>query len=136
MNSKQSDNSIKISIRSSNTLFNPPGSVNVYIYANGLIRVYYGDSMQQEANLQASKRIEFSVTDVGDSADIHVDLNSWDSDFNKLSIRLLLAGCKYVEGQRFYAGLTAVGAGYGVGVDSLRLTDEIKDPQDRDNYMK
>ncbi len=115
---------------------NSPGSVNFYIFANGLIRVYIGDLMQQEANLQEATRIKFTVTDVGDSADIHVDLNSWDRDFNKLSLQLLIPAFKYVEGQEFYAGLTIFGDGYAVGVDSLRLLDDIEDPQDRDNNQE
>jgi hypothetical protein len=91
--------------------------------------------MQQEANLQAAKKIEFSVTDVGDSGDLHIDLNSWDSDFNKLSLQLLLP-CKYAERQEFYSSITLVGHDYAVGVNSLRILDEIQDPQDRNNNKK
>lgn len=134
---------VKISLRASKELLNlskpyanSPGSINIYIFTNGLIKVFVSNKLQQEANLQASGKFDFFITDVGESKDIHIDMNSYEAATNsKLSIQLLVAS-KYLQGQEFHASVSLLGDDNAVGINSLRISNEIQDPQDRDNNQE
>jgi len=130
---------LKISLRSSfNSLnesdmnSNPNGSINFYVYINGLVQIYVGNKMEQEANLQPSKRFEYSITDVGESNSVHFDLNSYDfTTGSKYSLQLLV-NSKYYTDQEFYVSQTLLGS-HVIGIDALKISDEISDPQDLDS---
>ena len=70
---------------------------------------------------------------MGEANDIHIDLNSYDSDMNRYSLQLLVKSV-YAENQEFYLSQSLLTDSYGLGVDILRISDEISDPQDRDSY--
>ena len=74
----------------------------------------------------------FFITDVGESRDIHIDLNSFDSDMNRYSLQMLVKS-DYKENQEFYITATLLTDNFGLGIDQLRISDEISDPQDRDS---
>ena len=40
----------------------------------------------------------------------------------------------YADGQEFFISQSLLTDNYGIGVDVLRISDEISDPQDRDSY--
>ena len=79
------------------------------------------------------KKLRYFVTDVGEANDVHIDLNSHDLDMNRYSLQLLVKSA-YVEHQEFYLSQTLLTDSFGLGVDILRISDEISDPQDRDSY--
>ena len=112
-----------------------PGSISVYVHANGLVKVFTGDKLQQEAYLHASTKFEYSITDVGESRDVHIDLKSFDTAMNEYSLEILVKA-NYTDGQMFYMSQSLLGDSSAVpvaGVDMLRILDEISDPQDRQN---
>ena len=52
---------------------------------------------------------------------------------NRYSLQLLVKSV-YAENQEFYLSQSLLTDSYGLGVDILRISDEISDPQDRDSY--
>ena len=140
MNQESGSNAcVKISIRSSNEIvneFNPlkhsSGSINVYIYINGLVKIYKDEKIFQEGNLEPTNNFEILVTDVGETKDVVIILNSFDSAMNKYSMEVLVKSF-YVKEQPFYVSFTLLGNNYAVGIDSLKVNDEISDPQNHEN---
>jgi hypothetical protein len=109
-----------------------PGSIHLYLYTNGLIKIFVGNKLEQEATLQAANTFEFSITDVGQQNDVHIDVNSFDAEMNKYSVQFLVKS-DYVADQQFYITQTLLTDFFAIGVDVLRVSDEIGDPQDRDS---
>ncbi len=108
------------------------GSINVYIFNSGLVKVFSENRLEQEANLQPSNNFEFFITDVGETNDIHIDINSYDIDMNKYSVQLLVKA-QYRPEQTFFITQTLLTDNYAVGIDALKVSNEISDPQDRDS---
>jgi hypothetical protein len=109
-----------------------PGSINVYLYTSGLVKIFIGNKLEQEATLQAANNFEYFITDVGKSQQVHIDLNSYDNEMNKYSIQFLIK-CDYQPEQQFYVTQTLLSDFFAVGIDMLKISDEISDPQDRDS---
>lgn len=52
---------------------------------------------------------------------------------NKYSLQFLVKS-PYVDSQEFFISQTLLTDNYGLGIDCLKISDEISDPQDRDSY--
>ena len=61
---------IRISLRTSSNLViydgfeanvesHSPGSINIYLFTNGLVKMYVGNKLEQEANIPASNNFEY-----------------------------------------------------------------------------
>lgn len=126
---------VKISFRSSQNENDNDNSIGIYLYISGLVRLEVNGVIKQEGNLNpASNLFEFTITDVGESKDIHIDINSYDLSMNKYSLQFLLKS-SYAQNQKFFIKITSLSKYYAIGIDQLRLTDEILDPQDNQaNY--
>lgn len=109
-----------------------PGSINIYLFTSGLVKIFVGNKLEQEANLQAANTFEYFITDVGKSQQVHIDLNSYDNDMNKYSLQFLIKS-DYQPDQQFYVTQTLLSDFFAVGIDVLKISDEISDPQDRDS---
>ena len=107
-----------------------PGSINIYLFTSGLVKIFVGNKLEQEANLQAANTFEYFITDVGKSQQVHIDLNSYDNDMNKYSLQFLIKS-DYQPDQQFYVTQTLLSDFFAVGIDVLKISDEISDPQDR-----
>jgi hypothetical protein len=51
---------------------------------------------------------------------------------NRYSLQMLVKS-DYKENQEFYITATLLTDNFGLGIDQLRISDEISDPQDRDS---
>lgn len=121
---------VRISLRTSRHLGlneHTPGSINMYIYPTGLVRIFVGAQLEQEANVQASSVYEYSITDVGENEQIHIDLTSYDLESNKYSLELFVKA-KYESGQEFFVEQCLTSDSYALGIDLLNINDEISDP--------
>ena len=105
------------------------------MFLNGMVKVQVNNKIIQEGNLfSKSNLFEVLITDVGESKDIHIDLINYDSNMNKYSLEFLVKS-KYYEKQNFFIKLQLLSSEYGLGIDCLKLSDEISDPQDNiENY--
>ncbi len=70
---------------------------------------------------------------MGETKSVHFDLNSYDITTGQKYSLQMLVNANYYEGQQFYVSQTLIGSSHAIGVDSLRISDEISDPQDRDS---
>jgi hypothetical protein len=52
---------------------------------------------------------------------------------NKYSLQFLVKS-PYVENQEFFISQTLLTDHHGLGIEELKISDEISDPQDRDSY--
>ena len=123
---------IKISLRSSNSVKNEErsGSVVVYYFLNGIVKLEVNNKVVQEGNLYSkSSLFEFLITDVGENKNIHIDLINYDLNMNKYSLQFLV-NSKYYDKQNFFVKIQLLSSIYAVGIESLKLSDEISDPQD------
>ena len=134
--SGQDSDYIKISLRSSeDENYESIGSVVVYMFLNGMVKVQVNDKIIQEGNLfSKSNQFEVLITDVGENKDIHIDLINYDTNMNKYSLQFLV-NSKYYPNQNFFIKLQLLSSEYALGIDCLKLADEISDPQDNvENY--
>jgi hypothetical protein len=60
---------------------------------------------------------------------VHIDLNSYDYEMNKYSLQMLISS-KYYSDQQFFTTISLLSDKYGLGIDALKISDEISDPQD------
>ena len=51
---------------------------------------------------------------------------------NRYSLQMLVKS-DYKENQEFYITATLLTDNFGLGIDQLKISDEISDPQDRDS---
>lgn len=100
-------------------------TISVQIYQTGLIKVYIGNKLSQEANLQASKKFDFNITDTGEDKDIYIDLNSYDSSSSKFSLQLVTKS-QYSVDQEFYVGLSLISENDAVGINSLKVSNDLQ----------
>ena len=129
---------LRISLRQSNSTRTnkessapSSGSVNIFLFANGLVKVYVGDKLEQEATLQVASNYEYLITDVGEHKPIHIDLSSLDDTTNKYSIELLVDATQYASGQEYFVEQCLLSDVYVVGIDVLHIYNEISDPLEK-----
>lgn len=120
----------RVSIRSSADGTDSPGSINVYVQTNGVIKVYIGNALFQEAHIQQSTKFTYKITDTGEMNDVNIELTSFDEDMNSYKTEILVRSA-HVTGQTFFIRQTLISENYAMGIDELYISDEIIDPQGR-----
>ena len=120
----KTNNCVKISMRTSknqiNACLHSEGSINIYLYTNGLIRAMLGDRVDSETNIQPSNHFEFSITDNGEFNEININISSFDSSFQKHSVQFALKS-NYIKEQEFYVTQALIGDGIGLGINRLKI---------------
>jgi hypothetical protein len=129
-NSVSSNNDcIKISLRTSEGSEVDDGRIVILLFLNGLVKIDVDGKVIQGNLYSTSNFFEFLITDVGESNNIHIDLVNYDSNMNKYSLQYLV-GARYRPYQKFFIKIQLLSSIYSVGIDCLKLSDEIADPQD------
>jgi hypothetical protein len=125
---------VSISFRSDPENFNNKGSITICLLTNGLVQVFVNGKLDQEANLQAANKFEFMILDSGESQAVRINICSYDEFDSKYSVELSVKNSFVNESeQKFYVSQTLQSDNFAVGIDALKISNEISDPQGRLN---
>lgn len=121
---KLSNGYVELLIRKSKSLDSSDG-ISIEIYQSGLIKVYTGSHLDQEANLPASKRYDFTITDTAEGKEVYIDLSSYDMNSSKFSMQLVTK-CQYSEKQEFHVAISLKSESDAVGINSLKVSNDLQ----------
>jgi hypothetical protein len=134
LNSDKKVANVSISFRYDPEASNNKGSITLCLLTNGLVQVFVNGELDQEANLQAANKFEFMILDSGESQAVRINICSYDEFDSKYSVELSVKNSFVNESeQKFYVSQTLQSDNFAVGIDALKISNEISDPQGRLN---
>lgn len=107
---------------SNNLSPNNERSIDIFLFSNGLIKVYVSNKQEHEVFVEISDNYEILITNLGVKNLLQIDLKSNHNDLNNNSVQLLVKS-NSIQTEKLYVSFTLMSDSHCIGIDALKISE-------------